>query len=181
MHLLPPPDKRELCITLIGMPGSGKSTVGHLLARHLQWALVDTDHLIEAPYGLPLQAVTNALGKEDFLDVEARIVSSVRASRAVLATGGSVVYREHAMRHLASLGPVVYLELPYDIIEERVALNPQRGLAIAPGQTLRDLYEERAALYARYAGLRVHAAGLNPQACALRVAGDLRKNGMLRA
>ena len=181
MKLLPPPAREEICITLIGIPGAGKSTIGQQLARQLQWALLDTDHLIEAAYGLPLQAITDALGKEAFLDVEADVVASVRASRTVLATGGSVVYRESAMTRLRELGPVVYLDVPFAAIEERVARNPQRGLAIAPGQTLRDIYEERAALYDRYASLRVDMADASPAGCTERILLALRDAGLLPA
>lgn len=181
MKLLPPPTKEEICISLIGMPGAGKSTIGQMLARQLQWALLDTDHLIEAAYGLPLQAVTDALGKEAFLDVEANIVASVRACRTVLATGGSVVYRPCAMARLHELGPVVYLDVPFSAIEERVARNPQRGLAIAPGQSLYDIYEERAALYTGNANLRVDMAEATPTECAERVLLALRHAGFLPA
>ena len=99
----------DKCVTLIGMAGAGKSTVGRAVAERLGWAYVDTDHLIESTYGARLQDVTDALDKERFLDVEARVIQSLRMQRAVLATGGSVVYRPEAMRYLTSLGPVVFL------------------------------------------------------------------------
>lgn len=143
------------CVTLIGMAGAGKSTVGRAVAELLGWAYVDTDHLIEATYGARLQDVTDALDKETFLDVEARVIQSLRMQRAVLATGGSVVYREGAMRYLASLGPVVFLDVPLDIILERIARKPDRGLAIAPGQTIEDLFIERQALYRQAAQVTV--------------------------
>ena len=154
------------CITLVGMPGAGKSTVGAALAQILGWSLVDTDHLIEAVYGVPLQAVADALSKEEFLDVEAQVVTSVRLFRTVLATGGSVVYRDNAMQHLRSLGPLVHLHVSLPLLEERIARKPDRGLAIAPGQTIADLFAEREALYTRYAQCRVDADTLPPQACA---------------
>ena len=153
------------CIVLIGMAGAGKSTVGSALARELNWAFADSDHIIEATYGARLQDITDALGKSDFLDMEARIIGALRAQRTVIATGGSVVYRQEAMRHLAGLGPVVYLDIPLSVVEERVARNPQRGLAIAPGQTLADIFHEREDLYRRYADLRCDAASNGPEAC----------------
>lgn len=163
------------CITLTGMPGAGKSTVGLALAQLLGWSLVDTDHLIEAVYGVPLQAVTDALSKEAFLDVEAQVVQSVRMFRTVLATGGSVVYRDAAMRHLRSLGPVVYLDVSLPVIEERIARKPDRGLAIGPGQSIQDIFEERQALYVRYAQCRIEADLLPPAACAHAIVDMLRK------
>ena len=147
------------------MAGAGKSTVGEALARRLGWAFMDSDHLIESIYAARLQDVTAALGKDAFLDVEASVISAIKAHRTVIATGGSVVYREKAMRHLASLGPLVHLAVPLQTVEERIARNPQRGLAIAPGQTLRDIFLERQDLYTRYATLCCEAACKTPQEC----------------
>lgn len=154
------------CISIIGMAGAGKSTVGQALARLLDWAFMDSDYLMEALYASRLQGVTDELSKDAFLDLEGCVVGSVRAPRTVLATGGSVIYREETMRRLARLGPVVHLEVPFAVIEERVARNPERGLAIAPGQTLRGLFEEREALYRRYADVQCPALGRTPQQCA---------------
>jgi shikimate kinase len=92
----------------------------------------------------------------------------------VLATGGSVVYRESAMEHLHSLGPVAYLDVPLPVILERIARNPQRGLAIAPGQSVEDLFREREALYSRYADCAMDAGGLLPEACARAILKRLR-------
>ncbi len=160
-----PPSKTAPCISLIGMAGVGKSTIGQALARELGWAFVDSDHIIEALYGARLQTVTDELGKDAFLDVEDAVVASLRLQRAVIATGGSVVYRERCMRHLQSLGPIVYLDAPLDIIEERISRNPQRGLAIAPGQTIADIFHEREALYQRYCTIRCAAHPYAPAQC----------------
>lgn len=153
------------CISLIGMPGAGKSTVGRYLARQLDWALVDTDHLIEANYGTTLQNITDAMTKDAFLDVEGGVVGSLQTCHCILATGGSVVYRDRAMQHLLSLGPVIFLEVSLPLLLERVARNPNRGLAIAPGQTLEDLYAERLQLYKRYATHTITADKLSPSQC----------------
>ena len=110
-----PPSKAALCISLIGMAGVGKSTIGMLLARELDWAFVDSDHLIEALYGTRLQTITDELGKEAFLDVEDGVVSSLRLQRTVIATGGSVVYRERCMRRLQEMGPIIYLDAPHTL------------------------------------------------------------------
>ncbi|MBQ9453223.1 MAG: shikimate kinase [Desulfovibrio sp.] len=154
-------------ISLIGMAGAGKSTVGKILARELNWTFMDSDCLIEATYGARLQDITDALGKTVFLDVEAKIVSAIRIHRAVIATGGSVVYREESMRHLSSLGPIIFLDVPFPLIEERVARNPERGIAMAPGESLKDLFCERYDLYLRYADIRCPAGeDFTPQMCA---------------
>jgi len=138
------------CVTIIGMAGAGKTTVGRELARQMDWAHVDTDSLIEATYGTVLQNVADSMSKEAFLDVEAGIICRIGAKRAVLSTGGSVVYRAEAMRHLASLG---------------IARTPDRGLAIAPGQTIEDLYNERKALYETYQDFTLTADTLTPEEC----------------
>lgn len=161
------------CITLIGMAASGKSTVGRALAEALGWAHVDTDHLIEAAYGTSLQAVTDSMSKEAFLDVEGATICAIRMTRTVLSTGGSVVYREAAMRHLASLGPVVHLDVPLPLILERIAAKPDRGLAIAPGQTIEDLFAEREALYRRWAGLTIPAGELSVRECVRSILREL--------
>ena len=149
------------CVTLIGMAGAGKSTVGRAVSERLGWAFVDTDHLIEATYGARLQDVTDALDKERFLDVESRVIQSLRMQRVVIATGGSVVYRAEAMRYLVSLGPVVFLDVPLPLILERISRKPDRGLAIAPGQTIEDLFREREALYRQWATCRVEAGDVD--------------------
>lgn len=150
------------CITFIGMAGAGKTTVGRMVARALGWAFVDSDHIIEAAFAAPLQRVADAMPKEAFIDMEAEIVGSLRLCRAVIATGGSVIYRQSTMEHLAKLGPIVYLEVPMKVILERIARNPDRGLAIAPGQTLEELFLEREELYRRYATISVSSCGISP-------------------
>ena len=155
-HLLPPPPACP-CVVLIGMAGAGKSTVGMALAQTLGWAFMDSD----------------SLSKEAFLDLEAVVLGSIRVQRTVIATGGSAVYRPQAMAHLATLGPVVFLDVPLETIEERIARNPDRGLAIAPGQTLADIFYEREALYTPYATLRCDARQKTPQQCARWIAEHL--------
>ena len=172
--LLAPPREFLPCISIIGMPGAGKSTVAQALGRHLGWAVVDSDHIIEAVYGVPLQRVTDSMSKEAFLDVEAQVICSLRLNRTVIATGGSAVYREEAMEHLRGLGEVVYLHASLPLVTERIARKPDRGLAIGPGQSIADIYEERRELYTRYAAHTVHADGLTPQDCVNAIAALLR-------
>ena len=115
--LVATPARLAPCIILIGMAGAGKSTVGSALARELGWAFLDSDHLIEALYGARLQDLTDALGKEAFLDTECGVIRAIKANRTVIGTGGSVVYREEAMRHLVALGSIVHLDVPLAVIE----------------------------------------------------------------
>ncbi len=167
------------CITIIGMAGAGKTTVGAALAAHIGWAHLDTDDLIESVYGVPLQKVADALTKDGFLDMEAGVIQGVWAVHAVLSTGGSVVYRHEAMEYLKSLGPIVHLQVPLPIILERIARNPDRGLAIAPGQTIEDLFLERERLYARYADFVLHTEKLRPDACVRAIAEWLNARALL--
>ena len=139
-------------ITLIGMPGSGKSTVGVLLAKVLGYNFLDVDLLIQQREGALLQEILNQRGTERFLDAEAAAVCAVECpAPTVIAPGGSAVCREEAMAHLKALGTVVYLRLSYEALEGRIHNLGSRGIAMEPGQTLRDIYDYRAPLYERYA------------------------------
>lgn len=135
------------CIILIGMAAAGKTTIGKILAGLLGWAHVDSDHVIESIYGARLQAITERMSKDEFLDLEASVITSLKLQRTVISTGGSVVYRQQAVDYLAGMGPLLHLDVPLPIILERIARKPDRGLAIAPGQTVEDLHRERQALY----------------------------------
>lgn len=149
------------CITLIGMPGSGKSTVGVLLAKQLGLDFVDTDIVIQAREGALLQTVLDEAGVEPFLELEADAICSLTCpSGAVIAPGGSCICRARAMEHLKQLGHVVYLKLPFETIEPRITNLDTRGIAFRPGETLRDLYQQRTPLYEQYADLIVETEGL---------------------
>ena len=163
-------------VILIGMPASGKSTVGVVLAKMLGYDFIDTDLLIQRQEGCTLDETIREKGLDAFLQIENSVCASVEASRTVIATGGSVVYRESTMQHLRELGPVAYLNVPMETVLERIARNPDRGLAIAPGQSVEDLFREREELYRKYATVTVDAGSLPPRECALlllqRIAGQ---------
>lgn len=142
-------------IVLIGMPGAGKSTVGVLLAKTLGYAFLDTDLVIQEQEGRLLQDLVDALGVEAFLEREADAICSVRCCNTVIAPGGSAVCRERSMEHLRELGRIVYLHLPLEELERRLYNISTRGIAMAPGETLADLYNYRAPLYEKYADLTV--------------------------
>ena len=142
-------------IILIGMPGAGKSTVGVLLAKTLGYAFLDTDLVIQQREGALLQSLVDSLGVEAFLDVEADAICSVECRGTVIAPGGSAVCRERAMSHLKALGRIVYLHLPLEELERRLNNISTRGIALAPGETLADLFAYRAPLYRNYADLTV--------------------------
>lgn len=145
-------------ITLIGMPGSGKSTVGVLLAKTLGFQFVDTDLIIQQREGALLQDILDSRGVEAFLDCEEAAIRTLDCERTVISPGGSAVCRAGAMDHLKALGRVVYLHVPLAELERRVSNITTRGIAMAPGETLADVYAQREPLYRRYADLTVEVA-----------------------
>ncbi len=148
-------------ITLIGMPGSGKSTVGVLLAKTLGYRFLDADLLIQQREGALLQDILDQRGVEGFLDVEEDVIRGLDCTGTVIAPGGSAVCREGAARRLKELGLVVYLHVPLAELERRISNITTRGIAMAPGQTLADVYAIREPLYRKYADLTVDVTGQN--------------------
>ncbi|MDP4182898.1 MAG: shikimate kinase [Bacillota bacterium] len=137
-------------IVLIGMPGAGKSTIGVLLAKTLKKTFIDTDLLIQQKENDFLQNIINKNGIKYFLSLEERIVVSLEAENHVIATGGSVIYSDRASSHLKKGGILIYLKLPYEIIEKRIKNIKTRGIAMENGQSLSDLFMERKQLYEKY-------------------------------
>ncbi len=144
-------------ITLIGMPGAGKSTVGHLLAKQLDFQFIDTDDLIRQQQGRSLQDIVNEDGYMQLRQFEEQAILSIDANKAVIATGGSTVYSVIAMQYLSSQSHIIYLSVPYNVIEDRIKDLDTRGLAKQAHQSLHDLYLERTKLYEKYAEIRVQA------------------------
>ncbi len=142
-------------ITLIGMPGAGKSTVGVLLAKRLGYSFVDVDIVIQEKTGKLLKEIIEEVGADGFLEVENMINSGLDAKHSVIAPGGSVVYGREAMEHLREISEVVYLKIDYQELERRLGNLKDRGVVLKDGMTLRDLYDERTPLYERYAEVTV--------------------------
>lgn len=163
------------CITLIGMPGSGKSTIGVLLAKRLGMDFVDTDILIQTEQNAPLQDVLDGLGVERFLDLEGRTLARLNRTKTVIAPGGSCVCRTEAMENLKGLGRVVYIKLPYETVTSRITNLDRRGIAFRPGETLRSIYDARTPLYEQYADLTVETEGLTLEQSAAAVERLLRQ------
>jgi len=139
-------------LVLIGMPSAGKSTIGVLAAKAFGMDFLDTDILLQARQGRRLQDLIDQDGLEAFLRMEEAAILSLEVGHTVIATGGSVVYAEAAMRHLAELGPIVWLDVGIEELERRLGNAHARGIAMQPGQTLAGLYAERRPLYERHAG-----------------------------
>ena len=146
-------------ITLIGMPGSGKSTIGALLAKSLGADFVDTDLIIQKREGALLQEILDSRGFDAFLRAEEAALLSVSCENAVIATGGSAVYSAPAMEHLGRSSTVVYLQLPFPEIMSRLSNITTRGIAIPGGGTMADVYAERVPLYEKYADITLDCGG----------------------
>ena len=161
-------------VILIGMPGSGKTTVGTYLSELIGYGYIDSDSVIVAREGMRLPEIIEKKGTEAFLDIEAKVNSEICASRCVIATGGSVIYREKALEALKKIGKVVYLQLSYEEIDRRLGDLKARGVALKEGYTLRDLYNERVPLYEKYADVVVCLDGLTVEESAKAVEEAIR-------
>ncbi|MBE5980076.1 MAG: shikimate kinase [Paenibacillaceae bacterium] len=148
-------------ITLIGMPASGKSTIGVLLAKRLGYSFVDVDIVIQEQEGRLLKEIIAEEGQEGFLHVENRVNAELSVHNSVIAPGGSVIYGKEAMEHLKKISTVVYLKLSYEAVEERLGNLTDRGVVLKDGMTLKDLYEERVPYYEQYADITVDETGID--------------------
>jgi shikimate kinase len=146
-------------LVLIGMFGSGKSTVGKVLAARLRYHFLDVDELIERKYRKPLQRVLDQLGVKAFMKMEDETIRSTRSWHSVLSPGGSAVYYPKAMGHLRKLGPRVYLKVSLAQLKKRLPDWSQRGVVCRGGSTLTALYRERKPLFGRYADYTVETRG----------------------
>ncbi len=156
-------DDSPFNLVLIGMPWSGKSTTGVLLAKALAMPFVDTDVLIQAREGRRLQEIIDAEGADTLRQIEERHILDLECRGHVIATGGSVVYSDKAMRHLKRHGRCYYLRLPLSTVQARATNIEFRGLVREPGQSLADLYAHREPLYCRYADVILECEGLDQE------------------
>lgn len=143
-------------VILIGMPGTGKSVVGRALAERLGYTFIDADDVIVETAGKTLPEILRTDGLDTFLEIEARVGETMDYENTVIATGGSMVLYEKAMEHLKENGVVVWLETPLSQINDRMPDDlTDRGIAAPQGMTIRQIYEQREPLYAKYADLIV--------------------------
>ncbi|WP_027438144.1 shikimate kinase [Lachnospira multipara] len=147
-------------ITLIGMPTSGKSTVGVIVAKILGMDFVDADLVIQSREGMKLSEIIDKRGIDGFVSCEGNAIMSIEAKNTVIATGGSAVYSDEAMKHLAKDSVIVYLKLEKEELFNRLSNAKERGVVLHKGETLDDMFNNRAILYAKYADLTVEEKGL---------------------
>lgn len=152
-------------IVLTGMPGAGKSTIGPLLAKATLRDFIDTDLLIQAQRQRSLQDIVDHEGYQTLRQFEEQILLETNFENRVIATGGSVVYSDAGMKRLASLGPIVHLDVSLSNLLKRINNYESRGIARRPGQSLESLFEERMALYRRYADITINCNEIYPEQC----------------
>jgi shikimate kinase len=159
------------------MPGSGKSTVGVLLAKATWRDFLDTDIFLQAKEGRGLQEIIDAEGLEGFRRIEERHILSLDCRASVIATGGSVVYYPAAMKHLASSGIVFHLDLDLPSLTGRLPSLNSRGVVRIPGQTLNELFEERRPLYRKYARFTIPCSGRTHEEIVKAIVAELENPG----
>jgi shikimate kinase len=152
------------------MPGVGKSTIGVVLAKNLGIAFMDSDIVIQQVEKKKLHELIAEHGQEGFLEIEDRVNASLNPKTAIIATGGSVVYCENAMKHLNDIALICYLKLSYESIKERLGDLEERGVVLKEGQTLKNLYDERVPLYEKYANITVDCENKNIREIVMEIA-----------
>lgn len=161
-------------IILIGMPASGKSTAGVILAKMLGMDFVDTNLVIQQREKALLRDIIEEYGVEGFMEKEEKAVISVSPVNTVIATGGSVVYSEKAMRHLSSIGTVVYLKVAEDELLKRLHDIRERGVVLKDGETFKEMFDSRSILYERYADITIEEGSAGIEATLSEMLKELR-------
>lgn len=141
------------------MPGAGKSTVGVVLAKKLCFSFVDSDLVLQNTWKKPLYQLIDEHGVDGFWNTEERTNLEIDTNNAVIATGGSAVYGTKAMERFSEKGLLVYLKLEYEELKKRLGDLTKRGVTMHPGQTLKELYDERIPLYENYADITIPCDG----------------------
>jgi shikimate kinase len=167
--------ERKSNTILIGMPGSGKSTVGVILAKLTSRGFADTDVLIQTSEGRSLQEIVDTDGYMALRNIEEKILLRLDRRNHIIATGGSAVYSHIAMEQLRLDGFIVFLDVDLATLESRIRDFENRGLAKQQNQTLADLFEERRPLYLKYADLTLGCAGLTHEEICARIIEEWRR------
>jgi len=160
-------------IILIGMPGSGKSTAGLLLAKNISCDFLDTDLAIQTSQNRELQDIVNRDGPAALRLIEEEVLLSLACKNHVIATGGSAVYSEQGMMHLKADGIALFLDTDLATLESRIDNFNTRGLVKRAEQTFAQLFDERLPLYRKYADITIHCASLSPKEVCARIIAEL--------
>lgn len=165
--------KEKSNIILIGMPGSGKSTVGVILAKMIAKRYLDTDILLQNIEKRSLQDIVDKEGHMALREVEQRVLLGIQCRNHIVATGGSAAYGESAMLHLKSIGIIVFLHADLPTLNRRIHNYETRGLAKRPDQSFQDLFDERLVLYEKYADITVQSSNLTQDQVCDAIVGQL--------
>lgn len=160
-------------IILTGMPGSGKSTVGVILAKAVNCAFVDTDLVIQQMTGRLLQDIIDKDGIEQFMKTEEEAICATNCSKSVISTGGSAVYSEKAMKKLKESGVCVFLDVPVEELKRRISNMSSRGIVL--NGSFEDTYAERMPLYEKYADITVKCDGLEIEETVSEIIKELKE------
>ncbi|MBT3878162.1 MAG: shikimate kinase [Candidatus Scalindua sp.] len=161
-------------ITLIGMPGAGKSTVGIILAKNLSFGFIDTDVLIQINQQKSLQQILDESDHLNLRKIEEHEIMKLNIRNHVIATGGSAAYSTNAMSHLLNISTVIFLEVSFEEIKRRIHNFKTRGIAKSETQTFRDLYEERQSIYKKYAEITIDCNRLDQEEIAMQIAESIQ-------
>ena len=162
-------------VSLIGMPGVGKSTIGVLLAKILGLGFVDTDLNIQLRERATLQEILERSSYQQLRAIEETVLLEIQLNQTLISTGGSAIYSDRGIQRLAKAGPLIYLKADIGLVEKRVALAPSRGIASDPRQSFAEVYVERTQLYEYYADLTEDASLGSAEDIALRICARLKK------
>lgn len=157
-------------IVLIGMPAAGKSTVGNLLAQKIGFDFLDSDDLIESKEQKTLAGIILDKGLDQFLQIEENHITSIMCENHVIATGGSVVYSNKAMEHLAKISTIIHLSINLDMLLTRLCDITSRGVVFGPGQSIESLYKERTPLYEKYSEIKIDCLSMTAKQVAEKAA-----------
>jgi len=153
------------------MPATGKSTVGVILAKMLGYDFLDADILIALAQKRPLAQIIFEEGYDNFIEIEGVIGKSIKCEKTVIATGGSMVFSEAAMKNLSENGITVWLDTPVAELENRlIGSLADRGVATPVEMSFQEIYDMREPLYRKYANLRIVCEGTTE-----KVATELRE------
>ena len=142
-------------ISLIGMAGCGKSTLGKALSKELNVEFLDTDSLIEEKHQLTLEQIKTKYGYQFLRSEEEKVIMNITSTIKIISTGGSAVYSDKSMLHLSKFSKIIYLDTPFDVIKNRIENGEDRGLAVVPGTSIEDAYKERIVLYEKWGELKL--------------------------
>lgn len=164
-------------VTLVGMPGAGKSTTGVILAKVLSFGFMDTDLLIQQNRNRSLQDIVDTHGHIYLRKVEEEEILKINPEKYVIATGGSAVYSPGAMEHLSAISTVIFLRADFEIIRNRIMNFDQRGIAKSLDQSFEDLFLERQPLYEKYAEIQINCNSISQEEAAGLIAESLGGQG----